>query len=213
MPGHDETGQMRAMRAVRDPSVSIYICLNSLPGYNPERTFSYLSLCTFVPYDPPKIISMRNKPSGAGQQEVTLVKNSNARYMTVIPTRSFLLRDQYSLHPYVLALPGFTNSKASSSRIRYPQLILSMKVTRMPNFYVQVRCVIFRRRCRLAVSRSHRHPTSMSDVCRAFVHLRCTIIHGRRPPDQRPGGSTQPHPHVITGCDQVSTTPSSTPVS
>ena len=65
-----------------------------------------------------------------------LVQNSSPNYKPVVPCGWFILTDEYVMSPRLCSLEGITSSNLSSSRIQYPSLILSLKITRKPTFYL-----------------------------------------------------------------------------
>ena len=69
-------------------------------------------------------------------EDLDLVKNVSPHYSAVIPTKEFLLMDQYKMCNVLAARQGRTSTETSSSRRQYPRLTLSMKVIRKPRFDV-----------------------------------------------------------------------------
>ena len=117
------------------------------------------------------IISMRPLKM-IGDREVAdlkLVKNVNPAYSPVIPNKDFLLSDEYEMCNALGARQGKTSPETSSSRRRYPRLVLSMKVRRLPRFYLIFMYgnfdIIFDRFSRT----SQRHPTPHAP--RAMLYL------------------------------------------
>jgi len=74
-----------------------------------------------------------------GQSAVTLIKNTKPEYQCVSPgddTDKFTLYDEYVMSPDIVELRRETLPKHSTTRHVYPLLVLSMKVTRRPRFYL-----------------------------------------------------------------------------
>ena len=84
------------------------------------------------------IVSMRPLRMLDGREvaDLKLVKNANPAYSPVIPNKDFLLSGEYEMCNVLAARPDKTSPDTSSSRRRYPRLVLSMKVRRLPRFYL-----------------------------------------------------------------------------
>ena len=66
-----------------------------------------------------------------------LVKNANDKYKPVVPHDTFVLQDEYLLVNGLFAIERITDGRTSATRERHPLLILSMKIVRRDEYYVQ----------------------------------------------------------------------------
>ena len=92
-----------------------------------------------------EIVSMRHqikhKPFGmkltsTGGDEVELVGNSDISRPFVVPTTTFLLKEEYWLSSNMHVESIFQDPIMSSSGLKYPKLVMSMKVTRRSEFHL-----------------------------------------------------------------------------
>ena len=65
-----------------------------------------------------------------------LVRNSSPQYQAVVPHGHFILRDEYSMALYQGMHSDLSAPQLSSSRRRYPQVTIAMKIVRIPTFYI-----------------------------------------------------------------------------
>jgi hypothetical protein len=66
-----------------------------------------------------------------------LIKNENVKYKPVVPFDTFVLQDEYVLVNGVFALEKLSDARTSATRMRYPLLVLSLKIVRRAQVYIQ----------------------------------------------------------------------------
>ena len=86
-----------------------------------------------------QIVSKHEARSDGGEANKSrnafaLVKNEG-KYEGVVPHDTFMLQDEYEMAEVFGCCTGLTRPKHSSSHVQYPVLSISLKITRLPQYY------------------------------------------------------------------------------
>jgi hypothetical protein len=65
-----------------------------------------------------------------------LVRNASPKYQALVPHKHFILRDEYEMAMYQGARSDLSEPALSSSRRQYPCLTISLKIVRIPSYYI-----------------------------------------------------------------------------